>query len=148
MATTIKSKTVTTKEEALKAQKRSEAAIKAAQTRKAKAAAVKAEQEKQEVEAVVSAQPVKICDVICDTLMLIRPGSETEGRPRGEGYSYKECLEMVLEKVHKHNPDAKTSLDCLRWYAAKMRSEGVILPYRPRNSPIRASAATPADPME
>ena len=143
MATTTKN---TTKDlEAEKKRKRSAAAKKAAETRKANQAkkaaelAAKAEQEQKAAATAVAGQPIKICDAICETLMLIKPGTESEARPKGEGYSYRECLAIVLDKVTKSQPEdaepPKTSLDCLRWYATKMRNEGTVLPYRPRNVP-------------
>jgi len=137
-----------------KAQARSDAAKKAAQTRKAnklkkeqeaKALAEQqalAEQEQAELKAKAADKPeIKICDAICETLQMIRPGTENNERP--EGYTYKECLEIVLEKVRPSKPNANTSLDCLRWYATKLRGEGVVLPYRPRNAPTPKVAVDP-----
>lgn len=137
---------------------RSASAKKAAETRKAnkaqkqqKAQVIEAqdqaEQEQKDVKAAVAltAAPLKICDVICETLRLIRPGTENYERP--EGYTYRECLEMVLARVRVEQPDAKTSLDCLRWYATKMRSEQEVLPLRPRNTPVR-KAKPEVDPTE
>lgn len=142
MATATKNTTVLT--EADKKKRRSEAAKKAAQTRKLKKQrAIELEAEKQAAELELKKQaeeakaiaPLKTCDVICEVLQLIRPGTEDSQRP--EGYTYKECLAMVLERIRPTRPDAATSLDCLRWYATKLRGEGIILPYRPRNTPIK-----------
>lgn len=144
MATTTKNTTLT---EAEKKRRRSEAAKKAAETRKAKQAekaaelAAKAQQEQEAAARAVSTQGVKVCDAICETLMLYKPGTESESRPKGEGYTYRECLEIVLDKVKSSLPEGaeapQTSLNCLRWYASKMRGEGTVLPYRPRNAPLR-----------
>lgn len=125
---------------------KSAAAKKAAATRKANK--VKKEQDelkaqqkleqKEAAKAAAAAKPIKIADVICETLLLVNPDSA-----KGEGFPYDVCLTMVLERVHKVMPEAKTSLNCLRWYANKMRSEDVAVPYRPRSLP--KSAALPAD---
>lgn len=140
MATSTKNKPAPKDAKALA---RSEAAKKAAETRKknklAKEAEAKAEASKQEQielkQEVTAAKTVKICDVICEVLQQVRPGTEKQERP--EGYTYKECLDIVLERVRPTNPNAQTSLDCLRWYATKLRSEGIVLPYRPRNAPVK-----------
>lgn len=140
MATSTKNKPAPKDAKALA---RSEAATKAAETRK-KNKLAKEQQQKQELaeaeqkkvqEEVTAQAPIKICDVICETLQMVRPGTEKQERP--EGYTYKECLDMVLTKVRETKPDAQTSLDCLRWYATKLRSEGIVLPYRPRNAPTK-----------
>ena len=125
---------------------RSEAGKKAAATRKAKkleaeaqvqADHVKASEEQEAVKVALTEQTdrVKICDVICETLLLIRPGTENNARP--EGYTYRECLAIMLERIRPSNPDAETSLNCLRWYATKLRSEGTIVPHRPNSAPTR-----------
>ena len=44
--------------------------------------------------------------------------------------SYKEILKKVLEKF----PTAETSIKCLGWYATQLRSQGYVLPDRPRSS--------------
>lgn len=46
----------------------------------------------------------------------------------GDGLSYGEIIEAVREEL----PEAKTSVNCLRWYATNMRGRGMIVPYRPR----------------
>lgn len=147
MATATKN-SKTTMSAADKKKARSEAAKKAAETRRlnklAKEQAKKqkeAELEQEQVKEVLAEQPVKICDVICDVLQQVRPGTEKNARP--EGYTYKECLVMVLDRVRPTNPDAATSLDCLRWYATKLRGEGVVLPYRPRNAPTKKAQVDP-----
>lgn len=44
------------------------------------------------------------------------------------GYTYEE----ILEKVHKKFPEAKTTLNNLRFYASMAKKGGVKLPERPR----------------
>ncbi len=43
-----------------------------------------------------------------------------------EGYPYRE----ILEKIKVEFPDASTNLNCLRWYAAKLRSKKEVVPDR------------------
>ena len=127
MATSTKNTTKTPVDPA-----KSAAAKKAAATRKANREAKLVKE--QEAAALVEQQALealkqperKISDVICEVLLL---KDENE-----KGFDYNTCLSLVLEQIHD---DAKTSLSCLRWYANKMRSEGVILPHRPRNVPRR-----------
>lgn len=116
-----------------KAKARSEAAKKAAETRKANKEAAKIEAEqlaKAEAEAqqVVNTKPQKISSVICEVLLLVDPDS-----PNGEGYDYETCLQMVKERIKDTNPNNNTSIDCLRWYATKMRNGNTRVPYRPRS---------------
>jgi hypothetical protein len=47
---------------------------------------------------------------------------------KAEALSYDD----VLAAVKAQFPAAKTTVGCLRWYAAHMRDAGVILPKRPR----------------
>lgn len=137
MATATKTSKTTTTNPA-----KSAAAKKAAATRKANK--LKKEQEalaleqKEAARAAAAAKPIKIADVICETLLLINPESHKD---RPEGYAYDVCLTMVLERVHKVMPEAKTSLNCLRWYANKMRSEDILVPHRPRSVPKTAALA-------
>ncbi len=46
------------------------------------------------------------------------------------GLSYDDILAAVKAEF----PSAKTTVGCLRWYAAHMRDAGVVLPKRPRAS--------------
>jgi len=45
---------------------------------------------------------------------------------RPEGHSYKEILGLIRDEF----PEAGTSLNCLRWYAAKLRTKGQAVPKR------------------
>lgn len=139
MATATANKSTTANKTTVNPAK-SAAAKKAAATRKAnkdkkEQEAIKQQQkleQKEAARAAAAAKPIKIADVICETLLLVNPDSSKD---RPEGYPYDVCLTMVLERIHKVMPEAKTSLNCLRWYANKMRSEEVLVPYRPRSVP-------------
>lgn len=50
-------------------------------------------------------------------------------KDENEGLPYDEILNQIRAKY----PTAKTSNNCLRWYANKMRANGVQPPYRPRS---------------
>jgi len=50
------------------------------------------------------------------------------------GLSYDEILAAVKDQF----PSAKTTVGCLRWYAAHMRDAGVVLPKRPRATTAKA----------
>lgn len=54
--------------------------------------------------------------------LLVKAGGENLG------LSYDEILAAVKAEF----PAAKTTVGCLRWYAAHMRDAGVVLPKRPR----------------
>lgn len=59
---------------------------------------------------------------LCESLLMV---SDSDG----EGLSYDEIIRQVQQKY----PSAKTSKNCLRWYANKMRVAGESVPYRPRS---------------
>ena len=44
-----------------------------------------------------------------------------------ENYSYLEILELIKSEF----PDAKTTLNCIRWHATKLRAKGCKVPERP-----------------
>lgn len=140
MATATKTKTNTTNPAKSAAAKKAAATRKANKLKKEQDALVAKQKQEQKdaARAAAAAKPIKIADVICETLLLINPESHKE---RPEGYSYDVCLTMVLDRIHPVMPEAKTSLNCLRWYANKMRSEDVLVPHRPRSIP---KTATPA----
>lgn len=112
---------------------RSAAAKKAAETRKRKK--LEAEQQKQTVEIeqtkeAVAEAPKTIAAITCEVLLKIDPT-----HPKQYGYPYTVCLDMILAEVRKTRPDAAPTIECLRWYASKMRNEGIQVPYRPHASP-------------
>jgi hypothetical protein len=76
-------------------------------------------------------------DTIRDTsLALLCHIVETNEDDRSVGLPYKEIVEII----HELHDNSKTSIECLRWYAVKIRAEeegyeGIRLPQiRPRNS--------------
>lgn len=50
------------------------------------------------------------CELLCEVV-----GQTEEGRTIGRSY------QSILDKVLEQRPGAKTSLNCLRWYAGKIR---------------------------
>ncbi len=62
---------------------------------------------------------------MCEKLLL-EVTSVKDDRPMGR--PYQEILEMVKQQF----PEGDTSYNCLRWYASNLRSEGKIVPARPR----------------
>ena len=71
-----------------------------------------------------------------------RPGRPSS--PHGIGKFARTLLatelsyDAIIARIRKAFPDAKTSVQCLRWYATKMREENVDMPTRPRKPRIKS----------
>lgn len=59
------------------------------------------------------------------------------------GLSYEE----ILAEVKAQFPDAKTTVGCLRWYAAHMREAGVVIPKRARAVVAKAAVVAEETPV-
>jgi len=51
--------------------------------------------------------------------------------------------DAIIARIRTKFPNAKTSVQCLRWYATKMREENVDMPNRPRKPRKDHSAIDP-----
>lgn len=63
---------------------------------------------------------------VAEAILLKVAHTDEDGRPFGLSY------EEVLAEVKEQFPEAKTTVACLRWYAAHMREREVKVPARPR----------------
>ena len=107
---------------------------------KAKLLAAIAEMEAAAV--IVKAAKTKVAKVASDepkaeTLRSVAEVKLLEMDGNGNGLTY----EAILVSLKESFPDAKTSVGCLRWYAAKMTKVGVALPKRTRNKKVAVEAA-------
>jgi hypothetical protein len=65
----------------------------------------------------------------------VRPIVETELR---KGTSDEDIIKLIKKAI----PEAKTTSNCIAWYASKLRGRGVSLPNRPRNVGKKAKGST------
>lgn len=67
-----------------------------------------------------------------------RPHSGRPPSPHGVGHFARTLLvttlsyDAIIARIRTKFPDAKTSVQCLRWYVTKMREENMDVPNRPR----------------
>ncbi len=89
-----------------------------------------------ELPAPVATAPVKRVSIqsVAEKMLLAKDES-------GNGFPYA----IILASVKEQFPSAKTTINCITWYAAHMRKQGITLPPRPRLV-TNAKVATPAQP--
>lgn len=67
--------------------------------------------------------------VVAEQLLLEVMAHDEDKRPYGHSY------EAILNRIRAQFEGAKTTVACLRWYAAHMRERGEKVPNRPRATP-------------
>lgn len=76
---------------------------------------------------------------VAEALLLQTTGVDKDDRVVGLSY------DDILTTVKTQFPDAKTTVGCLRWYAASMRDAGTVVPARPRAEKAPAVVAPTAE---